>query len=284
MKKILITGAGSYIGTAFAAFAKDRYQIDTLDTLGDAWRTADLSGYDVVFHVAGLAHQKETKENAPLYYTVNRDLAVDMANKAKNEGVEQFIFLSTMSVYGRETGVITPETPPAPASHYGRSKWEAEQAITPLQDEHFRVCILRPPMVYGFGCKGNFQTVVKLVKKLPVFPRIKNERSMIYIENLCAFVAMAIDQRLDGLYFPQNREYLSTCRMASVLADTMGKSLYMSYLCGFGVWVLRPFVGMLKKAFGSLIYEGTEQHNFSYCIAETDDSLRNSLEKPTENS
>ncbi len=180
-------------------------------------------------------------------------------------------------MYGRETGIITPETPPSPASHYGRSKWEAEQAITPLQDEHFRVCILRPPMVYGAGCRGNFQTVVKLVKKLPIFPLIQNERSMIYIENLCAFVAMAIDQRLDGLYFPQNKEYLSTCRMASVLADTMGKKLYMSYLCGFAVWVLRPFAGMLKKAFGSLIYQGTEQHNYCYCLTETDDSLRKSL-------
>ncbi len=278
MKKILITGANSYIGTAFAEFAKDRYEIHTLDTIGDAWRTADFSGYDALFHVAGLAHQKETAANAPLYYTVNRDLAVDIANKAKNEGVEQFIFLSTMSVYGRGTGVITPQTMPAPRSHYGHSKWEAEQAITPLQDEHFRVCVLRPPMVYGQGCKGNFQTLLKLVRKLPVFPRIKNERSMIYIENLCAFVAMVIDQQLDGLYFPQNKEYLATCRMASVLAEAMGKKLYMSYLCGFGVWLLRPFAGMLKKAFGSLIYQDTEQHNYAYCVVDTDDSLRKSAE------
>ncbi len=98
MKKILITGAGSYIGTAFATFAKDRYQIDTLDTLGGAWHTADFSGYDAIFHVAGLAHQKETAANAPLYYTVNRDLAIDIANKAKNEGVGQFVLLSTMRV------------------------------------------------------------------------------------------------------------------------------------------------------------------------------------------
>ncbi len=278
MKKILITGAGSYIGSRFADYVKNAFHVDTLDMIGDAWREADFSGYDAVFHVAGLAHQKQTKENAPLYYTVNRDLAIETAKKAKAAGVGQFILLSTMSVYGRETGIITPDTPPAPKTHYGISKWQAEQQITPLQDEHFRVCILRPPMVYGKNCKGNFQTVVKLVKKLPVFPRIKNERSMIYVDNLCAFVQMAIEQNLDGLFFPQNREYISTCDMAALLAKKLGKKLYMSYLCGLAVWLCRPLVGMLKKAFGTLIYQDTEVHDFSYCVTDTTDSIQNSIE------
>jgi len=168
MKKILITGANSYIGVSFERYMNqfaDAYRVDTLDVISDAWKQADMSGYDVVFHVAGIAHRKETAENADLYYRVNRDLAVAIARKAKAEGVGQFVFMSTMSVYGMDAGVITPTTSTTPVTHYGKSKLEAETAISGLQDDNFAVTVLRPPMVYGKGCKGNFQLLLKLVQK-----------------------------------------------------------------------------------------------------------------------
>ena len=185
MKKILITGANSYIGMSFENYVKKYYsgdyEVDTVDMIDGSWREKDFSGYDTVFHVAGIAHQKETKENAHLYYAVNRDMAIETAQKAKKDGVEHFVFLSSMSVYGMETGIITPQTVPNPKTNYGISKWQAEQGMETLISTTFKVAVVRPPMVYGEGCKGNYQTMAKLARKLPFFPWVENQRSMLYM-------------------------------------------------------------------------------------------------------
>jgi len=281
VKKILITGTNSYIGMSFERYINDNYSeeytVDTIDMIDGSWREKSFAGYDSVFHVAGIAHQKETKENAHLYYKVNRDVAVEAAKKAKADGVKQFVFLSTMSVYGMETGVITKNTHPNPKSNYGKSKLQAEEEINKLADDNYKVCVIRPPMVYGQGCKGNFQTVVKIVKKLPFFPRIKNQRSLIYIDNLSSFVKLCIDRELFGLYMPQNREYVETVCMARGIADKLGKKVYFSCLLGVGVFLICPFVSVAKKAFGSLIYLDTEEFGYSYCVVENDESIKRSV-------
>lgn len=272
MKKILITGANSYIGMSFENYIKknypDDYEVDTVDMIDGTWRDKDFSGYDAVFHVAGIAHQKETKENAPIYYKVNRDLAIETAQKAKNEGVSHFVFLSSMSVYGMETGIVTKETVPNPKTNYGISKWQAEQGLSSLTSDDFKVAVIRPPMVYGEGCKGNYQFLTKVVKKSPIFPRVNNQRSMIHIDNLVSFVKMIIDEQLGGVYCPQNREYVKTVEMAASIAKKLNKKIYFTYLGGFVVIVFRPFMGILKKAFGSLIYKDTEDFEFRYCITD----------------
>lgn len=266
MKKILITGKDSYIGTSFETYAKALgYEVDTVDMIDPSWREKSFSGYDAVFHVAGIAHQKETSQNAHLYYEINRDLAVETAKKAKESGVGQFVFLSSMSVYGMESGVIKKDTIPVPNTSYGLSKAEAEEGLKPLSDDNFKVCVVRPPMVYGKDCKGNFQTVVKLVKKLPVFPRVNNKRSMIHIDNLIRFVLLCIDRELSGVYLPQNKDYVNTADMARKIAQSLGKKVYFSYLLGFGARLLIPIVSMAKKAFGSLVYENCEDFDFCYC-------------------
>ncbi len=280
MKRILITGANSYIGTSLDTYLKNcgtDYAVDTVDMIDIRWREKSFAGYDVVFHVAGIVHQKETADKAALYYAVNRDLAVETAKKAKAEGVSQFIFMSTMSLYGTDTGVITPDTVPAPKSHYGTSKWQAEQALNELRDDTFAVAILRPPMVYGKGCPGNFHTVTKLVQHLPFFPRLHNARSQIHIDNLCCFLQKCIDKRLDGLYFPQNRTYMDTIVLAQTLAQEMGKELHLSALVGLGVRVLRLFLPIAKKGFGTLIYQDTEVFDFDYCIVDTVESIQKSV-------
>lgn len=125
MKRILITGAGSYIGTSFDRYLKEKYpgqyEVDTVDMVDGSWRKKSFSGYDSVFHVAGIAHRKETEKNAELYYKVNRDLAADCAAKAKNDGVKQFVFLSSMSVYGLNSGYIGSATLPNPKTNYVKS-------------------------------------------------------------------------------------------------------------------------------------------------------------------
>lgn len=281
MKKILITGANSYIGTSFETYIKqfsDEYIVDTVDMIDGTWREKAFADYDVVFHVAGIAHRKETKENTGLYYKVNRDLAVEVATKAKTDGVKQFIFLSSMSVYGMESGVITRDTVPAPKSNYGKSKLQAERGILPLADSCFAVAIIRPPMVYGNGCKGNFQSVVKIVKKSPVFPRIKNKRSMIYIDNLSMFVKLCIDRQLSGVFFPQNKEYVTTMDMAKGISASLNKKRYFSVLLGFCIFMVRPFISVAKKGFGTLIYKDMEDFNFEYSVVCNTDSFKNSID------
>lgn len=279
MKKILITGANSYIGTSFESYIKEnfteQYLVDTVDMLDGSWREKSFTGYDSVFHVAGIAHQKETKENAHLYYEVNRDLAIKTAQKAKKEGVKQFIFLSSMSVYGKNTGIITEETPIAPKSHYGKSKVEAEKGIKDLQGTEFQVAILRPPMIYGKGCRGNYQTLVKLALKLPIFPYVKNQRSMLYIENLCEFVRLLIDRGESGLFCPQNGEYSNTSEMVKMIAEAHGKKIRL--IKGFGGLI--KFFGLfsktLQKAFGNLIYEQKMgEYPRNYCVKELMASIK----------
>ena len=258
MKKILITGANSYIGMSFEKYMSqwpDQYQVDTVDMIDGTWRQKDFSGYDCIYHVAGIAHIKETPENAHMYYKINRDLAVETAQKAKNEGVSQFIFLSTMAVYGIEEGVIGPDTEPAPKSNYGKAKLEAEQALEKLHGPDFAIAVMRPPMVYGEGCKGNYQALVKFAKIMPVFPNYKNQRSMIHIDRLSWFVKELVDGCVDGLTFPQDESYVCTCEMVQSIAHGMGKSMKLLKILNPAVWILKRFTAKGKKAFGTLIYK-----------------------------
>lgn len=268
MKKILITGANSYIGTSFEEYISqwpEKYQVDTIDMVDSSWREKSFEVYDVIYHVAGIAHIKETKENAHLYYEVNRDLPIEVAKKAKADGVKQFIYLSSMSVYGLNTGVIIKDTKPNPKSNYGKSKIQAEEGLKSLESDDFKIVVMRPPMVYGEGCKGNYNTIIKLVKKFPFFPRVNNKRSMIHVDNLSSFVKMVVDKNISGLYFPQNKEYVNTTKLAKDIAKGMNKKVYMSFLLGFAVTCMKPFSKIVKKAFGNLIYKDTEEFNFEYC-------------------
>lgn len=279
MKKILITGANSYIGTSFENYIKDNfsddYAVDTVDMIDGSWREKDFSNYDCVFHVAGIAHQKETEENAPLYYKVNRDLAIDTAKKAKAEGVKQFIFLSSMSVYGTDTGTITKDTLPLPKSNYGKSKWEAEQGMKDLADDTFRICVLRPPMIYGKGCKGNFISLEKFALKLPIFPYVKNERSMLYIDNLSEFVRLLINNEDSGVFCPQNAEYTNTSAMVKKIAEINGKKIRLIHGFGWALRIMGCFTGMVNKAFGSLCYSlDLSDYKENYVIVGLEDSIQ----------
>lgn len=266
MKKVLITGANSYIGTSVERYISEHYpdecQFDTVDMVDGTWREKSFSGYDVVFHVAGIAHSdsgKISEEKAKLYYSVNTDLAVETAKKSKADGIKQFIFMSSAIVYGESSKVgkkkiITRDTPMLPANAYGDSKVQAEIGILPLADDSFKVCILRPPMIYGKGCKGNYQTLVKFAKKLKFFPYVKNERSMLYIENLCEFVRLMILNEENGVFFPQNSEYTNTSKMVQAIAAAHGKKLHLIHGFGWTVKFMSLFTKLVKKAFGSLTY------------------------------
>lgn len=213
----------------------------------------DFSMYDSVLHVAGIAHRKETKKNKELYYKVNRDLTEQLAYKAKNEDVRQFIFLSTMSVYGLTTGIINEKTIPSPNSYYGDSKLQAEQKITELNSETFKVAILRPPMIYGKGCRGNYQSLRKLVLITPIFPNIRNKRSMIFIDNLSKFIKKIIRDKEANIFHPQNKKYVNTSILVKTIAKENDKKVWLISLFNPIIKLIK--LNKFKKIFGDLIFE-----------------------------
>lgn len=287
MKKILITGANSYIGTSFEKYIKenypDEYVVDTVDMIDGTWREKDFSGYDSVFHVAGIAHSdngKISEEKAKLYYAVNTDLTVETAKKAKADGVGQFIFMSSAIVYGEsapigKTKVITKDTPVSPANCYGDSKVQAENGIRPLNDDAFKVVILRPPMIYGKGSKGNYPLLAKIALKTPIFPYVKNERSMLYIENLCEFVRLMVENDEQGTFWPQNAEYSNTSELVKMIAEAHGKKVRLVKGFTWALKIMSHVTGLVNKAFGSLSYEmGIGEYKQIYWTIPLKESIR----------
>lgn len=274
-KKILITGKGSYIGETFKEYANhhypDNFEIDTLDMLDPTWKETDFSNYDVVYHVAGIAHadvgnvSDETKEK---YYKVNTDLAIEVCQKAKQNHIKEFIFMSSMIVYGDsapygQEKIIDKDTVPNPANFYGDSKLQADVAVRELADDDFKVLVLRPPMIYGKGSKGNYPTLAKLAKKLPIFPDVENQRSMLYIENLCEFLCQVMlvktINRNSIVLFPQNKEYTKTADMVKEIANASNHSIFESKLFNpavvLGNKVPGNVSGLVNKAFGNNCYD-----------------------------
>ena len=262
-KRVLIAGANSYLGMAVEAWLNQAggYEVETVDMIGDSWKDKDFSGFDVVYHVAGLAHADVgniTDEQKALYYKVNTELAVETAKKAKAEGVKQFIFMSSMIVYsGCKEKMITASTEPKPLNFYGESKWLADQQIRELADDTFKVVVLRPPMIYGRGSKGNYPTLAKIAGKVPVFPIVKNKRSMLHVDNLCEFVKLMIDNEESGVFFPQNGEYTNTTDMVQMIASAKGhKIIFVPFVPMKLIEKMPGKIGQLvTKAFGDLAYD-----------------------------
>ena len=287
MKKILITGANSYIGTSFENYIKenfpDQYTVDTVDMIDGSWREKSFSGYDSVFHVAGIAHSDSGKisaEKEKLYYTVNTDLTIETAKKAKADGARQFIFMSSAIVYGDSAPigkkkVITKDSPLSPSNCYGDSKVQAEKGIQPLADDTFKVVILRPPMIYGQGSKGNYPLLSKFAQKLPLFPNIHNERSMLYVGNLVEFIRLMIENEENGIFFPQNAEYTSTSQMVKAIANAHGRNIRLVKGCTWALKALSHVTGLVNKAFGNLCYDmSLSEYKENYRLLSLKNSIR----------
>ena len=265
-KRVLVTGVNSYIGNAFRSYMEqypEEAVVDGISVRNDSWKTLDFSGYDCVFDVAGIAHADTghvSEEVKKRYYAVNCDLTVALAQKAKEEGVRQFIFMSSAIVYGDSAPIgfqrmITRDTPPAPADFYGDSKLQAEKGILPLADDHFKIAILRPPMIYGKGSKGNYPVLSKMAQKLPAFPKVENCRSMLYIGNLVEFVRLVIKNEESGFFFPQNGQYSNTSQLVQMIAEAHGKHIILVGGCTVPLRLLSQATGLVNKAFGSLAYD-----------------------------
>lgn len=291
MKKVLITGANSYIGVSFENYALEHYNselsIDTVDMIDGNWREKDFSSYDVVYHVAGIAHAdvgNVSEEIKAKYYFINTDLAIETARKAKADGVKQFVFMSSAMVYGDSISYgkikrITADTEPKPANFYGDSKWQADKGVRELTDEKFKVTVLRPPMIYGKNSKGNYPTLAKMAKKLPIFPNIKNERSMLYIENLCEFLCQVMIHGEGGIFWPQNAEYARTSEMVKLIAQVSNHRIHVAGVWNGVVGLARLIPGkpreLANKAFGNMSYDqGMSRYDFKYQIVSLKESIK----------
>lgn len=284
-KKILITGQSSYIGQNLKNWLlKDPevYEVSSISVRNNEWESHDFSEYDVVVHVAGIAHVSADPKLEELYYKVNRDLAIRVAEKAKDEKVNQFIFMSSIIIYGEDGGIgqkfiINRDTLPNPKDFYGRSKMEADMAIQRLNSEQFKTVIVRIPMVYGPNCKGNFPKLKKFGLLSPVFPKINNTRSMIYIDNLCEFLRVAIDNEIKGVFFPQNKEYMSTKEIIRTISQISGKKTKFINWFNPLLKMLSKKVLLINKVFGNKAYDKSTLPPFNYCIVDNETSIRKSI-------
>ena len=272
MKKVLVFGQNSYIGKMFANYGSQQFTITTISARSEAWKALDFSAFDAVLFCAGIAHVAQKKAMGNLYYRVNCQLAVEVAKAAKDAGVGQFVFLSSVAVYGHvmSNGCAIPQgATPKATDLYGGSKLAAE---TELMKLGYNICILRPPMVYGPGCKGNFPKLVRLAKILPIFPQVANQRSMVYIDNLCKFICIAIEENKTGIHLPQNTEYVNTTALVQAIAKEHGKTMATTPIFNPLIGLLRKFMPPVDKLFGSLCYSHARDEE-EYNVVGFDDTV-----------
>ena len=281
MKRILITGKDSYIGLNFKKYLEqypNDYYVEELDVRDDTWKEYDFSTFDVVYHVAGLAHSTPDENQRELYYRVNTDLTYEVALKAKESKVKQFIFMSSIIVYGSgtigEDRVITKDTTLTPDNFYGDSKKQAEIKIKPLEDENFRIVIVRPPMIYGPQSKGNYPLLAKFARKTPIFPTLKNQRSMLFLGNLMEFIKLMIDDEERGIFLPQNKEYVSSYELIKIISQINNHKIWFTGL-------FNPFIRLLNKqvyinkVFGNLtIDKELSRYKDNYNIYTLEESIK----------
>ena len=282
MRNVLVTGAGSYVGESVRRYilsTSSDFEIDAVDTMNDAWKEADFSKYDVVYHVAGIAHVNADPKMEALYYKVNRDLTVEVARAAKAAGVKQFIFMSSQIVFHEsqslKSEVLTADTKENPNGFYGDSKLQAEKGLHELECDAFKVCILRPPMIYGPNSKGNFPRLVKLAQKTPLFPAWHNKRSMLYIDNLAEFVKQAILRELSGTFYPQNRELADTVEIIRFFAKANGHKVWITRLLNPFVWLGSFILQPINKMFATYYYAPEmSKMDFDYQLVSFEESLK----------
>lgn len=277
MKRVLITGRNSYIGNAVEEWLTQwpqEYSVDKISVRDGSWRTLNWQNYDVLIHVAGIAHNSSDASLEDEYYRVNRDLTVEIAKKAKVDNIKHFVNMSSIIVFGTKQEEITPLTNPHPDNFYGDSKLQAEVELNKLAEPNFKIVHVRPPMVYGKNSKGNFPLLAKISVKTPIFPMYKNKRSMVYIKNLTELLRLVIDNELEGYLHPQNPEHVQTSDLVKYIAKANNHKLFETSFFNFMIKPLSK-VGIVNKVFGNLYYSyDMRDGNIDYQKYTLDESIQ----------
>lgn len=254
--RILITGKNSYIGNSFKNFLKDKpnYHVDEISVKDDNWKSQIFRNYDVVIHLAALVHQNERKYTLHDYERVNVHLTLDIARKAVEAGVKHFIFFSTMAVYGKARGIKI-DAPLKPLTKYGITKLSAENKLIAFIDNiKMSLTIIRPPMIYGIGAKGNPSLIQKLSKFISIFPETFNRRSFLSIDNLNQVLFNILNSKGNRTIHPQDLNYLSTFQLFRFYRRNINKGAFPMIILGFILKHL-TFIGFINKVFGDLYYD-----------------------------
>lgn len=251
--KVLVTGAGGFVGRALVEAFGNINHIECIGglrrgepiqtdycrfvVLGDLIEQTDrsqvLEGVNVVVHAAARVHVMNDSSTDPLleYRKSNVEATLDLAEQAANAGVRRFIFISTIKVNGERTESEHPfsaDDIPVPVDPYAISKLEAEEGLQRLSKlTGMEVVIIRPPLVYGPGVKGNFSSMVKLVRSgIPLpFGCIDNKRSLVALDNLTSLIVRCIDHpgAANQIFLAGDARDLSTTELLRVLAKVMNK-------------------------------------------------------------
>jgi UDP-glucose 4-epimerase len=258
MKNLLITGSNGFVGSYFINKYQNKYNMQTFSFLRDNFNALHVKGIDAVIHLSALVHQMggaSTEE----YKKVNVTQTLELAKKAKASGVKQFVFMSTVKVYGEESVSVYKETSPCkPQDEYGKSKLKAEQELQKLGDDDFMISIIRTPIVYGYGVKANIKNLINLVKKVPILPfgDIDNKRSMVYIGNLCHLIDEIIAQGKSGIFLACDDKPLSTSKLIELIANGLDKKVYLLKIPFF-----ESLLKIVKPSFHKRLYESLEVDN-----------------------
>jgi nucleoside-diphosphate-sugar epimerase len=289
---ILLTGATGFVGKRLARHidqntahtltcaVRQQYlvhygsevQVDGFSS-GTDWSAA-LHGQTTVIHTAARAHVMNDKSEDPVqeFRQVNVDGTLKLARQAADAGIQRFVFVSSIKANGEQTALgqpYTPEDQPAPEDPYGLSKLEAEQGLRELASETgMEVVIIRPPLVYGPGVKGNFASMIRLVEKgLPLpLGAIHNKRSLVALDNLVDLIITCIDHpaAANQVFLAGDGEDLSTTELLRAVASAMGKPSRLvpvpSGLLMAGATMLNK-KAMAKRLLGSLQVDISKAQN-----------------------
>ena len=257
--KLLVTGSSGFIGSYFIDKYKNKYDIQTFSFLNNDIKSLDCSNIEIVFHLSALVHKMDGAKYEE-YVKVNVKQTIELAKKAKESGVRQFVFMSTVKVYGEETRIAYNEDSKCePEDDYGITKLMAEKKLKELEDDTFKISIIRTPIVYGYGVKANIQNLVKLINTISVLPfsNIENRRSMVYIGNLCHLVDEVISKEQNGIFLASDDNNLSTTKLIKLIANSIDKKIYLIPFPFFKILLKIFKLDFYKRLYGNLEIDNT---------------------------
>lgn len=256
--KLLLTGSHGFVGSYFYQKFHTSYEIERFSFLQDRFEDLHVKGIDAIVHLSALVHQMGGA-SAQAYEDINVTQTLALARKAKESGARHFIFMSTVKVYGEESDeVYTENFTCKPQDEYGKSKLKAEEELQKLEDDNFKVAIVRTPIVYGYGVKANLKNLMVLVDKIPVLPfgSIKNRRSLTYVGNLCALLECIIQKQQRGIFLASDDKALSTTQLIQAIATVKKRNCWL-----FALPFFPQLLKWLKLSFYKRLFESLEVDN-----------------------
>jgi len=259
--KILITGTNSFVGRNFIQFSKYR-EIEEISLFNNKPEDINFGKYKIIIHLVAIVHQKKTVPESQ-YFIINRDLCLKVAELAKKAGVKQFIFLSTVKVYGKFIAGSAPWNEQSlclPEDAYGKSKYEAELALKKIEDENFTVSIVRTPLVYGEYVRANMLSIMKLVQRTHILPfkNINNRRNFTGAENLVSFIDRIIEKRASGIFIAMDEKAISTSELVIMISENLGKKIMLFKIPDFIIKIgMAVFPGIFDRLYGSFEMDNT---------------------------